>query len=694
MRTTSTTGISLARLAPALAFVLLGATAMYVLLSPNPQADTAPAEAATAAPAAPTAAAAGAPSGVAERFAVARRGTLTEVLTLSGRIGATQEVPLSFQSAQRVSLIHVNVGDAVTAGQVLAEADQRELARSLANARERLSTAQGKLDQAEALGANKARVTEQRQTAIRVRAERAVAEAEAGVRRSETQYERVRAGATPAERRAAEIAEVSARASLARAEADLVKLRQGPDDLEIRQAEQQVAVAQSAMQKALAESQRLALGADQAQLRAAERDVLNAQNGVMRAQLDLEKLTQPDPVALAAAQREVQRTQMALRLAEQNSRSSSSSDTAVRTSQAERRAAIENARLALQDAQDRYERLRAGPPPGEISVAQRNLVVSRSVLDNARERLDLARLGPDQPTLEQARIAVDSTRLAYESALARLTTLRAGPTADQVTVTVAAYETAQASLRSAQALQAELLARPTQAELTEASEQITAARSALEQASAEAQVMIDSPVDDAANEIEPLRQAVIQERVAVQALEGDLMNAQLVAPFDGVVINVNARPDQGVDASRPVVTLAARDAQPTVVADVPTTDGTRVAVGQRVTVTYSGTSTSEVAATVSEIADAGVGQTRILARASWAETPRFGAPASIAVVTRERTNVVIVPERALGGSGPRRTLQVVEGESRRIVQVDVGLITGGEAEILNGIEPETRVITT
>lgn len=697
-----TISFGVSRLAPAFAILLLVTTATYVLVSAG--ARPAPVEAiqeatvqatSTLAPGA-TASAIEATALSTDRIVQARRGTLREVLTLNGRLGAEAETPLSFQSAQRLSAVRVSPGDKVSAGQVLAEADQRELARSLAAARDRYATAKSKLDQAEAQLATKVRNAEQRQSAARARADRAVADAQTGVRRAEANLDRVQAGAAPAERRSAEIAVTTARAALSRAESDLTRLQQGPADLELRQAEQQVAVAQGAYQKAVAEYEKLATGPDPAQVRLAEREVLAAQNAVLRAQMDLEKVAQPDPVALAAAQREVQRAETALRLAQQSDKGSNSSDksSSARPSQAERRAAIDNAKLTLQDAIDRYERLRAGPPPGEVTVAQRNLVNARSTLEAARERLDIVKQGADSTSIEQAKVAADSAKLVYESAASQLKALRAGTPADQLNAAITGYESARVTLRSALAMQSELLARPTQEELREAIELVSAAKLTLEQASAEAQVSPDAPLGEATGEVEPLRQSVEQEQAAVRALEADLLHAQIVAPFDGIVVSVAGRPEQGIDASRAVLTLAAADAVPVVIADVPTITGARLSVGQQATVKYGGQTSGEVNGTVDDVSDLGSGQVRVRLKPSWMSAPGFGAPASVDVVTRERADVVIVPERALVGAGSRRTLQIIEGETRRTVQVDVGLISGGEAEILNGIEPEVRIVIT
>src|SRR5579871_5899083 len=49
------------------------------------------------------------------------RGTITDAITGTGPISAANAVPLNFKSSGKVAEIDVNVGDKVTAGQVLAK---------------------------------------------------------------------------------------------------------------------------------------------------------------------------------------------------------------------------------------------------------------------------------------------------------------------------------------------------------------------------------------------------------------------------------------------------------------------------------------------------------------------------------------------------------------------------------------------
>jgi multidrug efflux pump subunit AcrA (membrane-fusion protein) len=701
--------------APILAIGLLALTAFFVQLSPTPDLaarlsnEASGSSSSSASPpraiqAPPDSAAS--PVQVTAQIVTARRGTLTESVTLSGRIGAVDEVPVSFQSPQRVSAVNVKPGDLVTAGQVLVQADGRELARNLADARDRLTAATTKLNQAQDVVASQQRVTERRQAATQAKTERSVADADAAVRRAQTDLERVRAGATIVERRAAETTVASARAGLARAEADLVRAQKGPSDLDLRQAQQQVTSTQLALTKAQDDYKRLSSGPDPMLLRAAQQDYINAQNVLARAQIDVQRLVGGDPVALAAAQRDVQRAQTALRLAQMapttsstSSSSSSDSKNSVKTNpaveraaQAGRKAAIQDAQFTLQGATERLQALQAGPPPAEVMVAQRNMAAAAAALDSARARLEIVQRGPDQATINQARANVDAGQIAYDAAIAHLEELQAGPEPEALSAAQAAYASAQAALRAAQTQQQELLARPTQAELADANDKLKAAQDAFNLANTDTTDIDTDLPTQTSPDIAVLKQSVDQEQSAVQALERDIIDTNLVAPSDGTVIAVTAKAGVGTDAGRPVVVLARRDAEPIVLAELPTANGSRLTVGQKVVIQYGGP-TGDLLATIGDVTDAGNGNVRVQIRPTWPQDrPTLGTPASIRVITQERPDVVILPTQALVGSGNQRSITVLEGDQQRTVQVQLGLVTGGDAEIVNGIEPDTNVL--
>ncbi|MCB0962419.1 MAG: biotin/lipoyl-binding protein, partial [Acidimicrobiales bacterium] len=72
-------------------------------------------------------------------------GTMSRTVSADGTIAAAESEDLSFGSSGTVTAVHVEAGDTVTAGQVLAEIDSAELQASVASAEATLADAQAKL---------------------------------------------------------------------------------------------------------------------------------------------------------------------------------------------------------------------------------------------------------------------------------------------------------------------------------------------------------------------------------------------------------------------------------------------------------------------------------------------------------------------------------------------------------------------
>src|SRR5215207_4742813 len=227
------------------------------------------------APSAPAASASPARARGPQNVAV-RRGTIAELLLLTGRVGGMEEVPLSFPLAGRAEAVPVKVGQAVEAGQVLLEADSKDIAKELNAARARLDGASARLEQTLAQADAQQRDALRRAAAERAQRDNAIAEAEAGVRRAVAELEKVKAGPSPADRQAAENAVETARANLARAEAAEARVMAGASPAELQKAEQDLLSARLALQRAEAEQARVTAGASPVELQKAEQDLLSA----------------------------------------------------------------------------------------------------------------------------------------------------------------------------------------------------------------------------------------------------------------------------------------------------------------------------------------------------------------------------------------------------------------------------------
>ncbi|MNZ83438.1 macrolide transporter subunit MacA [compost metagenome] len=77
----------------------------------------------------------------------------------------------------------------------------------------------------------------------------------------------------------------------------------------------------------------------------------------------------------------------------------------------------------------------------------------------------------------------------------------------------------------------------------------------------------------------------------------------------------------------------------------------------------------------------------------WPKDVERGRPLSATIVTQRKENAVLIPISALRSVGSRTYVQIVEADgSKREADVEVGLQTSTELEILNGLTPGQKVV--
>jgi multidrug efflux pump subunit AcrA (membrane-fusion protein) len=392
-----------------------------------------------------------------------------------------------------------------------------------------------------------------------------------------------------------------------------------------------------------------------------------------------------DPQVVSSAQREVQRAEMALRTAEATRVDGSGSKSAQRSAKASRDAAIANARLTLQDAQERLNAARRGPPPAELELARRAVVDAQAALDAARERYEIVKKGPDEMTLAAANQAVEAARIATRDAERRYLDLAAGPPPDRVDAARDAVRNARATLDSAVSRLTELNSRPTREELQAAEERVETARTALDQALSVPEPE-QSQADPAAYDLIVLEKTVEQDRSQVDSLERDLIATDVTAQIAGVVSAVQVRPGDPAERGAQVLIIA-KPGPPIVTLDVNGDDVSRVVAGQVATVTLEGAPDSEHTAVITGLigGPGGVGQTAQL-QVNWEGSPPLYGLATQALVTlQEKPGVLLVPQRAVRTSGQRRYVEYLDGDSRRTADVILGISGISEVEVIRGV---------
>lgn len=640
---------------------------------------------ASTAPAAQAQAASAAATGGRQAVPV-RRGSIVDQLTLTGRVAAADEVLLGFGVAGKVETVAVKPGDSVQEGQLLIEADSATLQRELTAARSRVEVGVLRSEQAQQQIQARKRDQDRKAAADSSRKEQAIREAESALRRAQADHERVKAGAPANERRAAEQAVQSAQLSYDAALNEYNRAFSGPGEIEQRLAEQAITSARISMAKAEAEVQKLANGADPNDLRAAERDLMSAQNGYARAVAAVEKVSQPDPVALATAEREVQRAELSLRAAQAQKTDSNST-------RLQKEISVRNAQADLANARDRLNQVRQGPPPADVESARRDMLSARSQVDAARERLEVVRRGPDPLVIEQARANLEGARLSVAQAEQRAATLAGGPAEDLVARLALTVQQAQSGLQAARATLADVNSKPSKEDLRDSEDRLAAAQNNLQRVQADAEAEPEADTDTSAFDIQVLERSLAQDRAQVEGLERQLAQSRLRAPFAGTISSVKVRSGDPFEPERAVVTLA-RPGAPVLRADITDRDAGRLTSGQRAVIRLEGAEGGEFDANVEQILEGenGVGKTAQLT-AIWPEpSPAIGTPVQIMVTLREKDSVLLVPQKAIRSAGARRFVEVVDGQNRTMTDVEIGIVSNGQAEVVSGLRQDQLVL--
>ena len=447
-------------------------------------------------------------------------------------------------------------------------------------------------------------------------------------------------------------------------EAGAVLIQLQNDDLEraVARAEQNLAV-----QGANLES--LVAGPSAADLAAAEAAVHSAQ-----AQLN-DLLAGPSDEEIAAAEANLRAAEA--NLAAASRRLAETQAPADRAAQMQAQANLEDAQEQAQAAEEAYIRTLVCETQSDGSTdceprneeltrqAELNVVAANERLAAAQSELDaLAGADPDTVGISQANVA--SMAAQRDAAQANLDLLLAGPTEAEIAAaraTLADREFSLASLRSG----------PTDA-------QIATAEAAVEQA-----------------------------RIALERARSDLEKATLRAPFAGVVTAV--RVDEGELASGVAVEL--EDAgHLEVVLDVDEVDTGELAVGQPAVITLEAWPDEEIESKVATIApaangvaadtgvlDTGIASFQVRLALGETELPvRVGMTANASLVTAQREDVLLVPNRAIiaDRAAGRYFVNLVESDGDgqtavRQVEVSIGLRDTQYTQITDGLEEGDRV---
>lgn len=320
-------------------------------------------------------------------------------------------------------------------------------------------------------------------------------------------------------------------------------------------------------------------------------------------------------------------------------------------------AEVESARLKLVDLQD-------GPDPDEVSKAEAELSLKQIELKEAQWEYDQVAYRGDIGAMPQADRLQEAT-LNYEIARANYNIAVKAPTQAEIA-------SAQATLAGAEATLAELLKEPSAAEI------------------ASRQASIDKA------------QLTLQEK------QRNLAEAVLIAPTDGLMLEVNIEPGERVlnEENEAAMVLANTSAYLLKV-EVDEIDIGRISRGQTAKISLDAFSTLEFEGRVADISPRPVSQesdaivtyevTITLDTGQDASGLLSGMTANATVGTGELDQVVVVPNRAIQidrqSGQPKVYVERVDDEGNPTrVEVELGMRDGNITQVIAGLEEGDQVV--
>lgn len=220
--------------------------------------------------------------------------------------------------------------------------------------------------------------------------------------------------------------------------------------------------------------------------------------------------------------------------------------------------------------------------------------------------------------------------------------------------------------------------------------------------------------DKTAEEMEQARIAFEMKREELTKLEESIANSKIVAPFAGTVVSVYKKKGDQTKAYE-AVALIADLSKLTVAANLSAEDLKKVAVGMEVEVDIN--TAGKQKGTIRQLpnpnasgqqtpnrdpygymsGDSGaqdsIDKYVLIDLEKMPENLSRGTPLSVSVIVQKKENVLIIPPSALRSAGGRQYVQVVDekGEKRE-VDVEVGLRSSTEVEIVKGLAAGQKVV--
>ncbi|MDE0140457.1 MAG: efflux RND transporter periplasmic adaptor subunit [Caldilineaceae bacterium] len=182
--------------------------------------------------------------------------------------------------------------------------------------------------------------------------------------------------------------------------------------------------------------------------------------------------------------------------------------------------------------------------------------------------------------------------------------------------------------------------------------------------------------------------------IDVEMLRDRIGQAQLLAPFDGVVRYTDGEAGQLVAEYAPVMGLAAPDALEIRSSGPGEEALPKLRIGQSVTILFRDYPQREVIGQLMQVSTPGAADEGLPIRVEFAAPElelEIGALADLRIVVERKEDILTIPNAAIHSYFNRRYALVKEGESTIEVDISLGVTDGERTEVLAGLEEDEEV---
>lgn len=370
---------------------------------------------------------------------------------------------------------------------------------------------------------------------------------------------------------------------------------------------------------------------------------------------------------------------------------------------------IANARSRLESAQASYNKLVAGPTQTDLAAAQGSVASAQAAYDAAVKSAAVSGTTIDAATAQyqKALAALQAAQAAYDrvatapniASRAESVTLQ-GATIDY-NQAKANYEASLATAGSdartkvAQTLSSLQQAQASLAKLQANENDLISSKAQVSQAKNDLDKILAGP--DAPT-LDNAQQQVAQSEIAVRQAENKLKQAQITAPFDGTVTAVNIVAGQSGPTSGAGAILLADLANLEIIVNMAEVDVSKIKMKQVADITLDALANVNLKGEVTLVAPAGVqtqGVVNYPVTVAVKDPPpgvKTGMTANVNIITDERANVLIVPNRAVRTVSRQKVATVMFEGQQMQVSVVTGMSGDTSTEIVSGLKAGDVVV--